>query len=40
MSVATRDYFDGVIEMEKAERLEREKREKQKLKIKILSEVH
>lgn len=40
LSVATRDYFDGVIEMEKAERLEREKREKQKLKIKILSEVH
>ena len=40
LSVATRDYFDGVIEMEKAEILEREKREKQKLKIKILSEVH
>ena len=39
LSVATRDYFNGVIEMEKAERLEREKREAQKLKIKILSEV-
>lgn len=39
LSVATRDYFNGVIEMEKAERLEREKREKQKQKIRILSEV-
>ena len=39
LSVATRDYFDGVIEMEKAERLEREKREAQKQKIRILSEV-
>lgn len=39
LSVATRDYFDGVIEMEKAERLEREKREAQKKRIKILSEV-
>ena len=39
LSVSTRDYFNGVIEMEKAERLEREKREAQKLKIKILSEV-
>ena len=27
LSVATRDYFNGVIEMEKAERLEREKHE-------------
>lgn len=27
LSVATRDYFDGVIELEKAERLEREQRE-------------
>lgn len=27
LSVATRDYFDGVIEMERAERLEREKHE-------------
>ena len=39
LSVATRDYFDGVIEMEKAERLERERREAQKQKIRILSEV-
>ena len=39
LSVATRDYFNGVIEMEKAERLEREKREIQKQKIRILSEV-
>lgn len=39
LSVATRDYFNGVIEMEKAERLEREKRERQKQKIRILSEV-
>ena len=39
LSVATRDYFTGVIEMEKAERLEREKREIQKQKIRILSEV-
>lgn len=39
LSVATRAYFDGVIEMEKAERLERERRERQKQKIRILSEV-
>ena len=39
LSVSTRDYFNGVIEMEKAERLEREKREIQKQKIKILMEV-
>lgn len=39
LGVATRDYFDGVIEMEKAERLEREKRERQKQKIRILTEV-
>jgi len=39
LSVATRDYFNGVIEIEKAERLEREKREAQKQKIRILSEV-
>ena len=39
LSVSTRDYFNGVIEMEKAERLEREKRERQKQKIKILLEV-
>lgn len=37
LSVSTRDYFNGVIEMEKAERLEREKRKRQL--IKILSEV-
>jgi len=39
LSVATRDYFDGVIEMEKAERLERERRERQKQKIRLLTEV-
>ena len=39
LSVATRDYFNGVIEMEKAERLEREKRDRQKQKIRILTEV-
>lgn len=39
LSVATRDYFDGVIEAEKAERLEREARETQKQKIRILTEV-
>ena len=39
LSVSTRDYFDGVIEMQKAERLERERREAQKQKIKILAEV-
>jgi len=38
LGVATRDYFDGVIEMEKAERLERERRERQKQKIRILAE--
>ena len=37
--IHVRDYFNGVIEMEKAERLEREKREAQKQKIRILSEV-
>lgn len=36
LGVSTRDYFDGVIEMEQAERLERER---QKQKIRILSEV-
>ena len=37
LDVATRDYFNGVIEAEKAERLESEKREKAKeaLKLKI-----
>lgn len=39
LSVSTRDYFDGVIEMEKAERLEAERHERQKQKIKILLEV-
>ena len=39
LSVSTRDYFNGVIEMEKAERLERERREAQKQKIRILAEV-
>ena len=39
LGVSTRDYFNGVIEMERAERLEEEKREQQKLKIKILLEV-
>ena len=39
LSVSTRDYFNGVIEAEKAERLEREKREIQKRKIKLLMEV-
>lgn len=38
LSVATRDYFDGVIEAEKAERLEREERERQKQRIRILAE--
>ena len=38
LGVATRDYFNGVIEMEKAERLEREKRERQKEIIKFLLE--
>lgn len=39
LSVSTRDYFDGVIEMERAERLEAEKREKQKQRIRILMEM-
>lgn len=39
LSVSTRDYFDGVIEMERAERLEAEARERQKQRIKILMEV-
>ena len=38
LSVSTRDYFNGVIEMEKAERLEREERERKKQKIRILME--
>ena len=39
LSVSTRDYFNGVIEAERAERLEAEKRERQKQKIKLLLEV-
>lgn len=39
LSVSTRDYFDGVIEIETAERLEAEKRERHIKKIKILCEV-
>ena len=39
LGVATRAYFDGAIEREKAERLEREARETQKRKIRILTEV-
>lgn len=38
LSVATRDYFNGVIEMEKAERLEREERERQRQRLRILLE--
>ena len=40
LSVSTRDYFDGVIEAEKAERLEEERRKQQKHRIKILTEVY
>ena len=36
LSVSTRDYFNGVIEAEKAERLEEEKREAQKQRIREL----
>ena len=36
LSVSTRDYFNGVIEMERAERLEEEKREVQKEAIRAL----
>lgn len=39
LSVATRAFLDGVIEEETAERLERERREDQKKRIKILTEV-
>ena len=39
LSISTRDYFNGVIEAEKAERLERERREIQKKRIKLLSEI-
>lgn len=34
--LSARDYFDGVIEMEKAERLDAERKERQKQKIRIL----
>lgn len=40
LGVATRDYFDGVIEAEKAERLEREQRDRQRQKLRILMEVN
>ena len=39
IGLTARDYFNGVIEAEKAERLERERRELQKKKIKLLMEV-
>lgn len=39
LSVSTRDYFDGVIEAERAERLAAEERERQIRRIKILTEV-
>lgn len=39
LSVSTRNFFNGEIEAEKAERLEREKREIQKRKIKIIIEM-
>lgn len=39
LNVSTRDYFNGVIEAEKAERLERERREAQKQRIRILKEM-
>lgn len=38
LSVSTRSYFDGVIEMERAERLEREEAEKREAKIAELKE--
>ena len=40
LCVSTRAYFDGGIEMEQAERLEAKKREQQKHRIKILTEVY
>lgn len=40
LSISMRDFFDGAIEAVQAERLEAEKRERQKQKIRILSEVH
>ena len=39
LSVSTRAYFDGVIEAERAERLEAEERERKKKLIKLLLEV-
>jgi len=39
LSVATRDYFNGVIEAERAERLEAEERERKVKLIKLLTEV-
>ena len=39
LNISARDYFNGVIEAEKAERLERERREAQRQKIRILLEV-
>jgi len=39
LSVSTRSFFDGVIEAERAERLDAEKREAQKQRIRILAEV-
>ena len=39
IGISARDYFNGVIEMEKAERLEREIRERQAKKIKLMLEV-
>ena len=39
LSVSTRDYFNGVIEAERAERLAREERERQIQRIRILTEV-
>jgi HK97 family phage prohead protease len=39
LNVSARDYFNGVIEAERAERLEREKREAQKQRIRIMREV-
>jgi len=39
LSVSTRDYFNGVIEAEQAERLAAKEREIQKQKIRILAEV-
>lgn len=39
LGVSTRNYFDGVIEMEQAERLAREERERRIRKIRIMTEV-